>query len=72
MGNESIKAYDLLALINDILGEEYTRTFREEGHADHYEVTPYSYEQEQSYCYTSDKYIDLGAGLLELIKKMNI
>ena len=71
MGNESIKSVDLINLIKDILGEEYKVKFGKGHHPDHYIISPYFYNKELVTTYISEECIDLGIGLLEVIKELD-
>ena len=71
VGHQSMKSVDLIKMLKDILGDGYEMEVRHESHSDHYEVTPYSYQKDDSFVYVSDQYIDLGSGLLEVIEDLD-
>lgn len=71
MGLESIKSVDLINMIKDILGKEYKIKFGKGKHPDHYIISPYSYDKESVTAYISDEYMDLGIGILEVIKELD-
>lgn len=71
VGHQSMKSKDLLMLLKDLLGDGYEVEFRNEGNPNHYVVTPYDYQKDDSYVYVGDRYIDLGSGLLEVIKELD-
>lgn len=69
-GPNPIKSHDLIIMLNEILGKDYSYEFRNETTPDHYIISPYSYVPDVAIKYTGEKNIDLGAGLLSLIKEM--
>jgi len=69
-GLNPIKSKDLVLLLKDILGPEYSIDFRGEFPDDHYMVTPYRSEVELSSKYIGDTCLDLGAGLLSVIEEL--
>lgn len=70
LGINPIKSRDFVYLLRDILGNDYKVEFRgEDSHIDHYQITPYDYDQDIAYNYTPRKYIDFGLGLLGVIKE---
>jgi UDP-glucose 4-epimerase len=68
-GQEPMKLKDLLHMIAEILGEEYVVKFGEEYNG-HYIRTPYSFKKDFAKKYIPPMHIDLGQGILELIKEI--
>jgi UDP-glucose 4-epimerase len=68
-GQEPMKLNDLLHMIAEILGDGYTVEFGEK-YSGHYIRTPYSYKKDFAKKYIPPTHIDLGQGILELIKEI--
>ena len=68
-GINKTKAKDLCFLLQDILGEDYEVEYKMERPEHHYVVSPYKANEICSK-YISDSYIDLGAGIAELINRL--
>ena len=58
-------------MINEILGGEITIEFNEDGHLGHYSITPYTFEPKIGHKLSSNKYLDMGQGLLECMKEVH-
>jgi len=67
-GNAAIKAKDVGAMIQEILGEEYTLEFRNETPKGHYKMTPYKFVEELPINYSCRQHLDFGLGVLQTIK----
>lgn len=71
-GMEKIKRIDLLNMINEILQNKLKIKQIKKKLTGHYKTTPYSYHPDQAKKIFSNSYIDLGQGILECIKKINL
>jgi UDP-glucose 4-epimerase len=67
-GQESIRLYDLLQMLGEILGIENTIQFLEKEQLGHYVRTPYAYQPKLGRKYFPPMHVDLGQGLLQLIE----
>ena len=71
-GNQVLKSIDLLKMIFEIAGiKENIKFSKKTRTSDHYKMTPYKFEPEQAYKILPDRYIDLGQGIHDIIKKIN-
>ncbi len=70
-GKESMRVYDLLNMISEIMGIDKKVEFEEKNYLGHYIRTPYAYKERFEFKYSSNKHIDIGQGLLELIKSIS-
>jgi UDP-glucose 4-epimerase len=67
-GQEPMRVMDLLKMLAEILGLPQEVEFVESKHAGHYIRTPYAYQSPIGRKYVPSFHIDLGQGLLELIR----
>ena len=70
-GHHPIRSRDMVAMINEMLGNKLTVEFRHERPDAHYVVTPYSYNPRLGKKYVSHYYIDMGQGLLQCIEELH-
>ncbi len=70
-GNHSIKIRDLITMIKNILNKENIKITYNETKNSHYHMTPYNYNPKFGIKLTSNPSIDLGQGLLEIIKEID-
>ena len=66
-GINSIKVYDLLKTINEILGYKKNVKFVKSNNTNHYIRTPYNYSEKLTKKYFLNENVDLGQGILELL-----
>ena len=66
-GINSIKVYDLLKTINEILGYKKNLKFVKSNNTNHYIRTPYNYSEKLTKKYFLNENVDLGQGILELL-----
>jgi len=75
-GNQQIKIKDLLNMINEIFNKEIDIEYDSNKELHHYEISPYSYKPQIGQKLTSDRFFDLGQGILDLLydieKQMSI
>lgn len=72
-GHHPIKVADLFKMIQEMIGDvdiEYSTSVTKGKLDSHYKVTPYSYNSELPYKLTTDCYVELGTGLLQLLNSM--
>jgi len=70
-GHQSMRFHDLLETIKEIMNGEIEIEFTEEPENNvHYSLTPYSYSPKVGYKLRSNRYIDLGQGLLECLAEV--
>jgi UDP-glucose 4-epimerase len=67
-GHQSMRVYDLMHMIKEILGNDVELEFSNDMHIGHYEITPYSYIPKLAKKYAAPLHIDLGQGLVQLIE----
>ncbi len=70
VGRENIKAKDLMVMLQEILGKEYSIEFRHEVPDNHYMVTPYNWSFDDVFTYNPKCSYDLGTGLMSVIKEL--
>ena len=70
-GQESMKVYDVLKMLAEILGDNYTVEFNDDHQIGHYIRSPYALKNNIGKKFIPNIYIDLGQGLLELINNIN-
>lgn len=70
-GHYPMKAVDLLRMIKEILNDEITIEFTTTPPGAHYTVTPYSFIPRVAHKLVSDRYMDLGQGLLECLHEIH-
>ncbi len=66
-GHEPIRVYDLLKMIEEILGKSNSVEFIEAKNEGHYDRTPYAYQPKVGRKFVPQMHVDLGQGLLQLI-----
>ena len=66
-GTNSIKVYDLLKTISEILGYKKNIIFKKSNNINHYIRTPYNYTEKLTKKYFLNENVDLGQGILELL-----
>jgi UDP-glucose 4-epimerase len=69
-GQESMRVYDLVKMLAEILGIPDKVEFTDEEYLGHYVRTPYSYQPKLGRKYRSSTHVDLGQGLLQLIDEV--
>lgn len=67
-GQEPMRVMDMLKMLAEILGMPQSVEFVESDHAGHYIRTPYAYQPKLGRKYVPPMHVDLGQGLLELIR----
>ncbi len=73
-GHHPIKVKDLFYMINDILGGikiNYNVKVSKGKKNSHYRITPYSYQEEIPRKITDNIYMDLGKGIIEVLKEIS-
>lgn len=70
-GNSSIKSKRLASLLKEILGCNYRVNFMDQEMVSHYVNTPYRYVKDEVVNFNGETFIDLGSGLLEVIKELD-
>ena len=70
-GQESMKVYDVLKMLAEILGDNYTVEFNDDHQIGHYIRSPYALKNNIGKKFIPNIYTDLGQGLLELINNIN-
>lgn len=69
-GHQPVKVSDLLSMLAEIIGlPKSAIQFRQMEYKGHYIQTPYHYETDLAQKYIPETYVDLGEGLLELIRE---
>lgn len=70
-GHQSMRVYDLMHTIQEILGGDVELEFLDETHSGHYEITPYSYMPKLAKKYAAPLHIDMGQGIIQLMEDFN-
>lgn len=70
-GTKSMKYKDLFDMMNEIFDNSLKINIKENNSKTHYRSTPYSYQQDPVKKLTNNPHIDLGEGLIEIIKSLN-
>jgi UDP-glucose 4-epimerase len=71
-GRERMASRDMMKMISEILGGDVAVTFRATDLPGHYLQTPYNYTPKLGRRFVRNTYIDLGCGLLECMKDIEI
>ena len=71
-GSEKMKRVELFDMINEILGNTLTIELNNKGYINHYKTTPYSFHPTVSKKLVNNPYIDMGQGILECIRQINL
>jgi len=70
-GNQNIKMNDLMKMIGEILGLKNKKIYTNQNKkVTHYDITPYSFDEDLCFKLNSKMNIDLGQGILKLIKEI--
>jgi UDP-glucose 4-epimerase len=70
-GQQILNANELLELIFEILGTKKSVEFDNSGEFEHYIMSPYEYQPQNSKKIVPRQFVDIGEGLLEIIKEIN-
>ncbi|MDQ7822524.1 MAG: NAD(P)-dependent oxidoreductase [Candidatus Eremiobacteraeota bacterium] len=70
-GYHAMKLSDMLKMIGEILNKEIKIDYDNKENFNHYIYTPYSYSPRIGHKLVSDRYLDMGQGLLECIQEMD-
>ena len=70
-GANPMRFRQLLEMINEILGGGIELEFSESEDGGHYRFIPYTFEPKIGYKLTSNKYLDMGQGLLECLREIH-
>jgi UDP-glucose 4-epimerase len=71
-GQQPMKVRDFLAMIREELGGKLKISFRPEKASDlHYRITPYSFTPQEAKKLVRNHYVDLGQGVLSLIREVH-
>jgi UDP-glucose 4-epimerase len=70
-GQQILNANELLELIFEILGTKKNVEFDNSGEFEHYIMSPYEYHPQNSKKIVPRQFVDIGEGLLEIIKEIN-
>jgi len=68
-GNKSIKVKELLTMIKEIFNDKIEIKYLDDNYAGHYQLTPYTFKPNIALKIISEKYHDLGQGILDCIHK---
>jgi UDP-glucose 4-epimerase len=71
-GQEPMRVLDLLNMIGELLQMELKIEFEDSNYAGHYIRTPYSYNDKVGRKYIPSMHVDLGQGLLQMIKNIKL
>jgi UDP-glucose 4-epimerase len=69
-GNNQTRISDLIEMISEISGKKNKVTFNKKAKNLHYQITPYSFEENVSKKIVSNIYTDLGQGILEIMQSL--
>ena len=71
-GVESMQRKELFEMINEILSNKLTINLNDDGYNNHYKTTPYSFHPTRSKKLIANPYIDMGQGLVECLKDIEV
>ena len=71
-GVERMRRIELFEMIREILGEDIEIVLKNNGYKNHYRYSPYALQAKMSRKMVSNSYIDIGQGLLECIKQVQL
>ncbi len=71
-GVERMQRKELFEMVNEILGNKLTINLNKDGYHNHYKTTPYSFHPTRSKKLVANPYIDMGQGLLECLKDIEV
>ena len=69
-GVERMRRKELFDMIKEVLGEDFEIEYKNKEYANHYKITPYTFQPTMSRKMIADSYIDMGQGILECIKQI--
>lgn len=69
-GFEKMKRKELFEMIKEIMNNDLKITFKKGGHNHHYKTTPYQFQPSLSKKLLANPFIDMGQGILEIVKKL--
>lgn len=69
-GNQQMKIKDLLAMIKEMLQNKIELEYVEAKYPEHYEITPYTFNPKLARRLMGNHYVDMGQGILEMIKEI--
>ena len=69
-GSQERKITDTFKLIEEIIGKKIKITFKKPKQNNHYNSTPYSYDNEITFKYSVNKSVDFGYGIIKLIQEL--
>ena len=67
-GNQQIKVKDLLIMIKEMLNNRIKLEYLPVNYKEHYEITPYNFTPRLAKRIQSNNYVDLGQGILDMMK----
>ncbi len=70
-GHEAVRVRDLIEMIREIMNKPVTVEYGKQSSELHYHMTPYSFKPHYNYKLTSERYIDLGQGLMECLHEID-
>lgn len=70
-GHQPMRVYDLLKMLDEMLGLKSGVKFQEKHDTGHYVRTPYSYNPRVGLKYSPPFHVDLGQGLLQLVEAID-
>jgi len=71
-GVERMQRKELFEMVNEILGDTIKISFNDDGYHNHYKTTPYSFQPTRSKKLVANPYIDMGQGLIECMKDIEL
>ena len=71
-GIQKTRIKEIIHIISEIIDKKISITFKKKNPGDHYSLTPYKYSNPFADKLTADKHIDLGQGILHLIKELDV
>lgn len=69
-GLERMKRIELFEMIKEIIGSNINIKLQSDGYKHHYKLTPYQFQPTLSKKLISNPYIDMGQGMLEIIRQI--
>lgn len=70
-GHEAVRVRDMIKMICEIMDKPVKVVYGEQYSELHYHMTPYSFKPRSNFKLTSEKYIDLGQGIMDCLNEIH-
>jgi UDP-glucose 4-epimerase len=69
-GIDKCSMREIIEMIKEIIGKDVKVSFSDNTPNNHYKITPYNYDLEYSYKIVSNPYVDMGQGIIQIIREL--